>query len=397
MRAYFSYYDFDLWSNFTYLLDDPTNGDEFHQFDQRTVVGLDAAQELVHALGPLHLHHTFGAQLRHDDVADVGLFKTVNRRRIGTVREDDVGVTSLGLYWNVQSQLTDWARVYVGVRGDLYWFDVDADSRPENGGREFDGIVNPKVGLILGPWADTELYANYGGGFHSNDARGTTIRVDPVSGDPVDRVDPMVATQGAELGARTTWIPGLQSTVAVWWLDLDSELLFIGDAGSTEATRPSRRYGVELANYWRPLDWLILDADFTFSKSEFRDSDPAGDDIPGALETTVAAGAAVDFDNGLFGSLRVRYFGERPLVEDGSVRSGTTTIVNLQSGWRSPDFRWGQLTLKLDVLNLLNTEDDDITYYYASRLNGEPADGVEDIHFHPVEPRMLRGTIAWRF
>ncbi len=397
VRVYFSYYDFSLWSNFTYLLDDPTAGDEFQQVDQRTIVGLDATQELIHSLGPVHLHSTFGAQLRHDGVRDVGLFKTADRRRIGTVRDDEVGVTSLGIYWNAQSQLTEWARVYLGVRGDLYWFDVDGVSRPENGGREFDGIVNPKVGLILGPWADTDFYANYGGGFHSNDARGTTIRVDPVSGDPVDRVDPLVATQGAELGARTTWIPRLQSTIAAWWLELDSELLFLGDAGNTEATRPSRRYGVELANYWRPLDWLILDADFTFTESEFRDSAPAGDEIPGAIETTVAAGVSMDFDSGLFGSARVRHFGKRPLVEDGSVKSESTSLVNLQAGWRSPDFRAGQLVVKLDVLNLFDSNDHDISYYYSSRLSGEPAEGVEDIHFHPVEPRMLRGSIAWRF
>ncbi len=396
VRGYVSFYDFDLWSNFTYFLDDPVNGDEFQQIDERTILGLDGSQELEHSLGPVDLVHTLGVQLRHDSISDVGLFKTAARNRLSTVREDEVEVTSLGLYWNGESQLTDWARAYVGVRGDLYWFEVDALSNPENGGNESDGIVNPKVGLVLGPWADTEFYANYGGGFHSNDARGTTIRVDPVSGDPVDRVDPLVATQGAEIGTRTTWVPGLQSTLALWWLDLDSELLFIGDAGNTEATRPSERYGLELANYWQPLEWLFLDADVTFTESEFTDSDPAGNDIPGAIETTVAAGAAVDLDYGLFGSLRVRHFGPRPLIEDGSVESGSTTIVNMQTGWNWEGFPWGDLTFTLDVLNLLDSKDDDITYFYESRLAGEPA-GVEDIHFHPVEPRMLRGSIAWRF
>jgi hypothetical protein len=396
-RGYVSLYDFNLWSNFTYALDDPVDGDEFQQIDERAILGLDVAQDYTHFLGPVHLHYTVGAQVRHDSISDVGLFKTAARRRLSTVREDEVEVTSLGLYWNAESRLTDWVRAYVGVRGDLYWFEVDATGNRENGGNEFDGIVNPKVGLVLGPWADSELYANYGGGFHSNDARGTTIRVDPVSGEPVDRVDPLVATQGAELGARTTWVPGLQSTLAVWWLDLDSELLFIGDAGNTEATRPSRRYGVEIANYWRPLDWLTLDADVTFTESEFTDSDSAGDDIPGAIETTVAAGAAVDFDHGLFGSLRVRHFGPRPLIEDGSVESGSTTLVNLQTGWNVLPFPWGDLTLKLDVLNLFDSKDDDITYYYTSRLAGEPAEGVDDVHFHPVEPRMLRGSVVWRF
>ena len=136
----------------------------------------------------------------------------------------------------------------------------------------------------------------------------------------------------------------------------------------------------------------------TFTHSEFTDSDPAGDDIPGAIETTVAAGTAVDFDNGIFGSLRVRHFGERPLIEDGSVESDPTTLVNLQAGWQWLAFPWwGDLTFTLDVLNLLDSRDDDITYFYASRLAGEPDEGVEDVHFHPVEPCMVRGSVTWRY
>ncbi len=397
IRAYVSIYDFNLWSNFTYFLDDPVNGDEFQQTDERVTFGFDGSQEVSHALGPIHVHHTAGVQLRHDAISDVGLHHTAERRRLSPVREDAVDVTNLALYWQVQSELTPWLRAYVGVRGDLYWFDVDSKTHPENGGNASDGIVNPKVGIAIGPWADTELYLNYGGGFHSNDARGTTIRVDPVSGESAQPVDPLVATQGAEIGARTTWVSGLQSTLDVWWLDLDSELLFVGDAGTTEATRPSRRYGVELANHWQPLQWLILDADVTFARSRFTDSDPAGDRIPGAIETTVAAGAAVDFENGIFGSLRVRHFGDRPLIEDGSVKSSSTTLVNMQAGWQLEALPLGDLTLTLDVLNLFDSRDNDITYFYASRLTGEAAEGVEDIHFHPVEPRMLRGSVTWRF
>jgi hypothetical protein len=210
-------------------------------------------------------------------------------------------------------------------------------------------------------------------------------------------VDALVATQGAEIGTRSTWIPGLQSTLAFWWLELDSELLFIGDAGTTEATRPSRRDGVELTNYYQVFRWLTLDGDFTWTHSEFTDRDPAGDHIPGAIETTVAAGAAVSFDNGLFGGLHVRHFGPRPLIEDDSVESASTTLVNLRAGYDWFAFPWGDLTFTLDVLNLLDSKDDDITYFYASRLPGEPADGIEDKHFHPVEPQMVRGYVTYRF
>lgn len=396
-HAYVSTYDFNLWSNFTYFLDDPENGDEFQQRDKRTVLGLEVAQDLEHELLSRHVHHTFGLQLRNDRVSDIGLFNTSARQRLATVRDDSLEVTTLGMYWKADAQILSWMRAYAGLRGDLYWFDVHARSLAENGGNRSDGIVQPKVGLAFGPWVSTEFYVNYGRGFHSNDARGATIRIDPTTGEEAARVDPLVATQGAEIGARTTWLPGLHSTLALWWLDLDSELLFVGDAGNTEASRPSRRYGLELANYWRALDWLTLDADFTFTQSEFRDSDPEGDRIPGALRTTVAAGGAVDFDNGIFGSLRVRHFGAAPLVEDNSARSSSTTLVNMQLGYEWLAFPWGDMIATLDILNLFDSRDNDITYFYPSRLPGEPQEGVEDFHFHPVEPIMLRGSLTWRF
>lgn len=398
-QLYASTYDFDLWSNFTYFLDDPDNGDQFQQRDKRTVLGLELTQDIAHDLASRHIHHTFGLQLRNDRISDVGLYNTVARQRRATVREDGVEVTTLGMFWKGDAHIMPWMRAYVGLRGDLYWFDVNARTEPANSGNRSDGIVTPKVGLAFGPWYATELYANYGRGFHSNDARGTTIRVDPVTGEAADRVDPLVSTNGAEIGTRTTWIPGLQSTLALWWLELDSELLFVGDAGNTEASRPSRRYGLEFANYWRALDWLYLDADVTFTHSEFRDSDAddEGDKIPGALRTTVAAGGAVEFENGLFGSLRVRHFGSAPLIEDNSARSSSTTVANMQLGYEWLAFPWGDMIITLDILNLFDSRDNDITYFYASRLPNEPEEGVEDFHFHPVEPLMFRGSLTWRF
>jgi outer membrane receptor protein involved in Fe transport len=201
-----------------------------------------------------------------------------------------------------------------------------------------------------------------------------------------------VWAKGFDLGLRTGIIPDLQSTLSLWLLDLDSELLFIGDAGATEASRPSRRYGVEWTNYYRPWPWLVLDADFSFSRARFKDDDPAGDHIPGSIETVVAAGATVDDIEGWFGGIRVRYFGSRPLIEDGSVRSDPTLLVNAGIGYKL-DQRW---RVGLEVLNLLDAEDSDIEYFYRSRLRDEP-EGVEDIHFHPVEPLSVRLSLAAYF
>jgi outer membrane receptor protein involved in Fe transport len=169
-------------------------------------------------------------------------------------------------------------------------------------------------------------------------------------------------------------------------------LLFIGDAGATEASCPSRRYGVEWTNYYRPWPWLVLDADFSFSRARFKDDDPAGDHIPGSIETVIAAGVTVDDIKGWFGGIRVRYFGSRPLIEDNSRRSDPTLLVNAGIGYKL-DQRW---RVGLEVLNLLDAEDSDIEYFYRSRLRDEP-EGVEDIHFHPVEPLSVRLSLAAYF
>lgn len=391
INAYMVYYRLNLFSNFTFFLDDPVNGDQFEQVDRREVFGGSASHQWFTTWLGKSMDHTLGMQVRYDRIPTVALHKTRERRRLSTVREDNVNETSLAWYYQNQTQWLDKVRTTVGLRSDVFFFDVDS-KLVANSGDKVDAIFSPKFTLTLGPWASTELYVNGGFSFHSNDARGTTITVEPVTGEPAARVDPLVRTKGAEVGVRSTWVPGLNSTLAFWYLELDSELLFVGDAGTTEASRPSRRYGVEWANFYKLTSWLTLEADFSFSKAEFTDDDAAGDAIPGAIETAIAAGATVDFPLGMFGSLRLRHFGERPLIEDDSVRSDATTLVNLQVG-----YKYKRFTAQLDVLNLLDSKDHDIDYFYASRLRGEPDEGIDDLHFHPVEPLTLRLYMTYKF
>ena len=230
-------------------------------------------------------------------------------------------------------------------------------------------------------------------GFHSNDARGAAITVDPVTGEPADRVTPLVRAKGAEIGLRTVRIRGLQSTVALWYLGIDSELLFVGDAGTTEAGRPSRRVGVEWTNYARLAPWLTVDADLAFSRARFTDDDPAGtrdSRRAGSRDLGRRDGRATQ---AVFGSLRVRHFGPRPLIEDASVTSKSTTLWNGEVGYRLSN----KARLVLEAFNLFDAEVSDIDYFYASRLPGEPADGVEDIHTHPALPRSARIGIQFSF
>jgi outer membrane receptor protein involved in Fe transport len=230
-------------------------------------------------------------------------------------------------------------------------------------------------------------------GFHSNDARGVTAAT--------DAADPLVRTYGAEVGVRTAYFQGLHSTAAVWWLDSDSELVFVGDAGETTATRPSRRYGIELANYYSPLDWLTFDVDYSWSHTRFRDNEPEGEHVPGSIENVVAAGVTVHDIYGLLASLRLRYFGPRPLNEDDSERSHETIMLGALLAYDiTPNLR-----ITGEVFNVLDRNDAEIDYFYDSCLQSEITDsgGVQscpptpDIHFHPVYPIMFRGAVTARF
>ncbi|MCA1581719.1 MAG: TonB-dependent receptor [Acidobacteria bacterium] len=385
-------YRLKLTSNFTYFLDDPVNGDQFQQRDRRIVTGLKANHQWLASFFGMEAENTVGVQLRNDNIAEDGLFHTKAREILETTRLDHVTQSSGSLYAQTSLRLGPKVRTILGLRGDLYRFHVASDN-PANSGDETASLASPKVSLILGPWANTEFYANFGYGFHSNDARGSTITQDPRTGEPVDRVTPLVRAKGAEIGIRSVLVPHLQSTLSLWGLEIGSELVFTGDAGTTEASRPSRRSGLEWANYYSPTRDLTFDVDLAASRARFRDFDPVGDRVPGAIETVVSAGATVNPGAGVFGSIRLRYFGPRPLVEDNSVRSRSSTIVNTQLGYELVN----GLRIGIDVFNVLNARVSDIDYFYASRLPGEAAEGVNDIHTHPAEPRSARAFVSYGF
>jgi hypothetical protein len=289
----------------------------------------------------------------------------------------------------------EWARSFrttIGARADLYQFDVTSN-QPLNSGDGADALISPKLSSVIGPWAGTEFYFNAGMGFHSNDARGAVITIDPRTGEPADRVTPLVRAKGAELGLRTVRIKGLQSTLTGWYLGIDSELLFVGDAGTTEPGRPSRRLGLEWTNYWRIRRWLTADADLAFSQAHFTDEDPAGDEIPGSLDRVISGGLTVEPTRRVYGSIRVRHFGPRPLIEDASVKSAVTTLWNGEIGANLHH----RARIVFEMYNLFDAKVSDIDYYYPSRLSGEPADGIDDIHTHPALPRSARLSLQVSF
>ena len=374
----------NLFSNFTYFLDDPEHGDQFEQAERRVAAGGRVAYRRLGHLFEWHTESALGVQLRRDWLDPVGLYRNEARTRLSTTREDEVGQTMVGAYAQTEIEWTRTLRTTLGLRVDGYQFAVTSNN-PLNSGDGSDALVSPKFGAVFGPWNGTELYANAGMGFHSNDARGAVIQVDPVTGDPAERVTPLVRARGAEVGLRTVRVRGLQSTVTLWYLGLDSELLFVGDAGTTEPGRPSRRVGLEWTNYARVKPWLTVDADLAWTRARLTGNDPAGDYIPGALDRVISAGVTAEARQPFFGSRRVRHFGPRPLIEDNSVRSSSTTLWNGEVGYRLSD----KARLVFEMFNIFDADASDIDYYYTSRLRGEPDEGIDDIHTHPALPRSV--------
>lgn len=379
-----------LFSNFTYFLTDPVNGDQFSQPDRRVTTGLNVSHTWSTPFGGMESDTTVGLQLQNDNIHNA-LQTTVARQVIGTTRQDHIVEGSAGVYVENATRWLPWFRTVAGLRADAFRFDVRSD-RPENSGRANDQQFSPKLNLIFGPWAKTEYYVGLGRGFHSNDARGTTITTDPSTGAPADRVTPLARSKGVELGVRSELIPGLQSTFSVYRLDVASELLFVGDAGTTEAGRPSRRVGFEFSNYYKPTRWLTIDADVAFARARFRDVDLAGDRIPGAVEGVASFAAAVDNVGPWFGALQLRYFGPRPLLENNSVRSRSTATLNGRIGYKFTT----STRVELEGFNLTNRKASAIDYYYESQLRGEAAP-VADVHFHPIESRSFRVNLVHRF
>lgn len=391
INAYVIDQQLNLFSNFTYFLDDPLNGDQFSQPDHRYTTGVNASHTWETKWLGRSSESTIGLQFQNDNIHN-GLTSTKARQLISVTRQDHIVESSVGLYLENTTRWTEKFRAVAGIREDFYRFDVNSDNAL-NSGKVSAGKASPKLNLIFGPWAKTEYDVNLGTGFHSNDARGANITIDPKSGDPADKVPGLVRSKGFELGIRTGIVPGLQSSLSLYRLDFDSELTFAGDAGTTEAGRPSRRVGIEFNNFYKLNNWLTIDADLAYARARYRDDNPAGDRIAGSVEGVASFALAVDNVGPYFGALQLRYFGPRPLIEDNSVRSKATAGLNTRIGYKmNPKVR-----IELEGYNLTNRRDSAIDYYYTSRLPGEPAAGVNDIHFHPIESRSFRINLIANF
>lgn len=389
VSAFGLYYKFRLTSNFTYFLDDPVNGDEFQQRDQRGVFGGTVKHSIPTRMFGRPVTFVVGADARYDRIDKVGLFHSEFGQIIGTRRLDKVDEYGGALYGDAAMAITDRLRATVGLRGDFLGYNVRSDDQ-RNSGRGHDQIGLPKATVAWKALDHLELYADYGQSYHSNDVRGAVIRFDPGTDNAAERVGALQRAIGYEAGARVEF-GRFNATLTGFHLALDSELVFQGDTGSTQAQGATRRYGGEGSLFWRPRDWVTIDASAAFTHARFKDA-PGAEYIPNSQGEVIAGGATFAVTKTIALTARVRHFGTSPLTEDNSARSKPTTIVNSGAYWKV-----GRLKLALDVLNLLDSKDSDITYFYRSRLQGEPLEGVDDYHVHPIERRQFRGSLSYTF
>ncbi len=375
---YFTYYTLDLFSNFTFFLENPIEGDGIVQRDNRFYYGTDTRYNRFFNLFGRDGILTLGIQGRADYISPLVLANQTERRQTSTINNVDIYEISLSPWVELEYNLSDWARTVVGLRWDIYHFDVDdnLESRALQG-EETDSIVSYKANLILSPLKNTEFYFNFGTGFHSNDAR-------VVVGDPSARALPR--SIGWEVGARTQLLNNrLDLAGAFWFIYLQSELIFVGDAGEFEPRGSTRRYGGELEARYAPLDWLYFFGDLNLVHARFTN----GDRIPLAPTFTSRVGAAIQTKFGLQGIIDYVFIAERPADESGSVETDSYNRVDAAFSYRYKDWEFFVL-----IENLFDTNNRDSQFFFESRLRDEP-EPVEDIHFTPGNPLNFRVGVTY--
>jgi outer membrane receptor protein involved in Fe transport len=386
--TWLSRYDWRLYSDFTFFLADPVYGDMIEQTDDRTVFGLDARTRFHHHLGPLRLETRVGVQAR-GDLVDNGLFRDFGRERIGTTAEAEIDETALGLFVEEIARPTGWLTLRAGARLDRR--DVSVRDLREDPARLGDGatgtagatLVSPKASVALSPLDWLDFFVSFGRGFHSNDARGATRAT--------EAADLLVPATGYEVGARARpWRP-LTLSVAAYRLELESEQIYVGDAGTTEPGDASVRAGVELGARLYLGRYLFADAEAGFHRAELRPAGGGSLAVPLAPGRTVGGGVGLRAPFGLFGAVRVRHVGDRPASEDETLTAEGFTVLDARLGQRL-----GPFELAIDVQNLLDADWREAQFAGASRLRGETAP-VDDIHFVPGWPIHVRATVSAYF
>jgi outer membrane receptor protein involved in Fe transport len=412
VSAYFIGYALRLFNDFDGDVTFPAPvGDQFEQQERRQIIGGAASYTWFGRLFDREWDNTIGFETR-TDFNHMGLNETTGQIPRFTVRDDRILESSGGFYVENRTQWLEQFRTIAGIRQDIFYGSDNSAPIAANSGTTAKGLFSPKFNAIAGPWQKTALYLSYGQGFHSNDLRGALTTVDALQTQINQQqgnnaVAPQVKTpfltraEGYEIGLRSAIVPQVSVGAALFVLNLANEATFDGDEAVTSVGRPSNRTGVELSASYAPLPWLSIDGDIAFTRARFTAPDSGAADvepghpgnyIPEAAKVIASAEARVQNLGAWDGGLRFRYFGPRPLIEDGTIRSGPTALFDARVGYRFNEHWHAQL----DIFNLFNSYAHQIDYFYPSQLPNEAAP-VYDIHFKPVEPLSARLTVAASF
>lgn len=381
-QTWMSWYRLRLWSNFTFFLNDPVNGDGIEQNDKRFLIGNNVVYRRNYSLWDIPTETLLGFQSRFDHIK-VGLFNQVTRQRLRTTNDNGIQQTNLGWFAHQEIRTAHWFRAQLGARVDNFWWDVTqaGPATQPIAGSASKSIASPKLNLIFTPFTDnklaqrTNLFLNLGGGFHSNDAR-VVVQ---------DSTRPLARYWGGELGWRTRLLEKMEFSAAYWRSYLSSELVFIGDEGTFEPSGSSKRQGIESELRYDILPWLSYDLDVSYTWAKFTN----GDAVPLAPRALAFTGFTVRHDSGLQARLQMRYTGSRYAIDERSIKVPPSAIFDL-----SLKYLWKRCELFLSFENLANKKWRAAEHAFVSRLQGEPPAGVLDAHFTPGEPFTVKAGIA---
>ncbi|MBB4078021.1 hypothetical protein GGR28_000622 [Lewinella aquimaris] len=381
-NAYYSRYDFELYSNFTFFLEDPVNGDQIRQLEDRQTFGLTSELNKSFNFGGEESRLKAGIGLRYDNIDGSELSRTKNRREVlERLQLGDTDETNLFSYVGADLEFGRWL-INPAVRLDHFTFDYVDMLQPTYDRQEQRKLaVSPKLNFLYTASSDLQLYLKTGMGFHANDTR---VVIDQTA----DKILP--AAYGADLGGIYRPTGRLFLNAALWYLFLEQEFVYVGDAGIVEPSGESRRMGVDLGLRYQFTDWLFADADinYAFARSV---NDPEGANyIPLAPDLTSTGGVTV-LRSRLSGGIRYRYIRDRPANEDNSIVADGYTLIDANA-----NYRFGPVTIGLIVENLLDADWLETQFATTSRLFEEPA-AVEEIHFTPGAPLSLRGVVRYGF
>ncbi len=370
-QVYYSHYNFELYSNFTFFLVDSINGDQIRQKENRNMFGYNGSYTKSGYLAGMPAETSFGITYRQDLTDSTELSRTVNRSEITKrLMLGNINETNLGAYVNETITLRSDLSLNASLRYDQF-FNRYQDLLASTKGRAKAGILSPKVNLYYTPIKNLQLYVNAGKGFHSNDTRVVVVQKGK---------DILPPAYGTDLGLNWKPAPRLFLNVAAWYLWLKQEFVYVGDEGVVEPSGRTIRKGIDLTARYQLSKNLIFDTDVNITKPRSIDQEKGNDHIPLAPVFTSTGGLTFKKTIGWNGSLRYRYMADRPANEDNSIVAKGYFIADALLNYTEKCYNIG-----FSVMNILNTKWKETQFATESRLKSETA-SVEEIHFTAGSP-----------